>query len=102
MATPTVGRIVHYRLSEQDANDINRRRKDFQNGSAGSDRTGFIGHVGNPAAEGQVCAATVVRVFNESSDAINLQAVLDGNDTYWATSRTQGNDPGQWAWPEVH
>jgi hypothetical protein len=24
---------------------------------------------------------------------------LDGTDTYWATSRTEGAGDGHWAWP---
>ncbi|WNI17572.1 hypothetical protein [Actinacidiphila sp. ITFR-21] len=100
MPTPTLGRIVLYRLSDQDASDINRRRKDAQDANPGAERTGVIVHHGNPAAEGQVCPAQVVRIF-EPSDAVNLQVALDGNDHYWATSRTQGTDPGHWAWPEV-
>lgn len=101
MPAPTVGRIVHYRLSQQDANDINRRREDAQHADAGADRTGFVVHHGNQALEGQVCAATIVRVFNSDSHAVNLQVALDGNDSLWATSRPEGNEPGQWAWPEV-
>ncbi|WP_326745244.1 hypothetical protein [Streptomyces sp. NBC_01760] len=100
MASPTLGRIVLYRLSEQDASNINRRRKDFRNSGAGADRTGFIGHIGNPAVEGQLCPAQIVRIFDDSM-AVNLQVALDGNDQYWATSRTEGTDPGTWAWPEV-
>ncbi|NIY68009.1 hypothetical protein [Streptomyces malaysiensis] len=100
-SSPTVGRTVLYRLSEQDSRDINRRRRDFEHRTPVLDGTGFVGRVGNSAAEGQVCAATVVRVWNESTDAVNLQVHLDGNDILWATSRSQGDDPGQWAWPEV-
>jgi hypothetical protein len=32
---------------------------------------------------------------------VNLQVVLDGNDHYWATSRIQGDEPGQWRWPPI-
>lgn len=97
MSSPALGRIVRYRLTEQDAADINRRRSDFEH-SAAADRTG---HHGNPVAEGQICAAIVVRVFNSDSHAVNLQVLLDGNDTLWATSSAEGNALGQWAWPEV-
>jgi hypothetical protein len=104
---PSIGRIVHYTLTQQDAAEINRRRSDYQAfrsnfsgpsdpGQAGAD--GHIAHVGNHAAEGQVCAATIVRTFG--GPAVNLQVHLDGNDTYWATSRTEGTEPGTWTWPE--
>ncbi|MFH9731924.1 hypothetical protein [Streptomyces sp. NPDC017260] len=101
-STPTVGRIVHYRLSAADANDINRRRKDFSTAGAGlSDRSGYIGHTGNEAIEGQVLPALIVRVWDEPDLTVNLQVLLDGNDTYWATSRKEGTDLAQWTWPEV-
>ncbi|MGW1261138.1 hypothetical protein ACWD7Y_04155 [Streptomyces drozdowiczii] len=101
MPAPTLGRIVHYRLTAQDAADINRRRADAQHAAAGAERTGYVVHHGNSALEGQICPATVVRAFNSDSGACNLQVTLDGNDTFWATSRTEGTDPGQWSWPEV-
>ncbi|MFF9215638.1 hypothetical protein [Streptomyces viridosporus] len=97
---PSIGRIVHYRLSEHDATDINRRRKDFHENGSADDRTGVVGHVGNHAAEGDVFPAVVVRVWNESTVTCNLQVLLDGTDTYWATSREEGTDAGRWAWPE--
>ncbi|MFV0135444.1 hypothetical protein ACLGIH_19870 [Streptomyces sp. HMX87] len=101
MPTPTVGRTVLYRLSASDCADINRRRKDFSNGPGYADRTGYIGHVGNEALEGAVCPATIVRVWDDAEITCNLQVHLDGNDTFWATSRKEGNDVAQWSWPEV-
>jgi len=103
---PTIGRIVHYTLTEQDAEAINRRRADFaafqrshahphEPGQPGA--TGHQAHVGNPAAAGQVFPASVVRTFGGA--AVNLQVQLDGTDTYWATSRVEGAEPGQWSWP---
>lgn len=106
---PTLGRIVHYRLSTGDAEQINRRREDFaafnavhrhagtvpNPGHAG--RTGHIGHYGNEVREGELFPATVVRTFGGTT--VNLQVLLDGNDAYWATSRMEGDEPGQWSWP---
>jgi hypothetical protein len=95
IATP--GRIVHYTLSAQDAEAINRRRTDAQREGAGN--SGKIVHVGNHASEGDLYPAMVVRSFGGPS--VNLQVWLDGNDTYWATSRSEGepHTPGKWAWP---
>ncbi len=94
MSPPTAGRIVHYRLSEQDAENINQRR-------AAAWRVRNIGATvpeGNDAAVGQVFPAMVVRTFDGL--AANLQVFLDGNDTHWATSRGYSvTTEGCWFWP---
>lgn len=91
---PTIGRIVHYTLSEYDADAIMQRRAA---GGTVSDMAAAGGTVANMVAAGQTYPAMVVRTFG--GDAANLQVFLDGNDTYWATSRTEGDQPGTWAWP---
>jgi hypothetical protein len=97
----TIGWIVHYTLSEQDAEQINRRRSDYvaflRHRHEGSVETGFQGHVGNSAAAGEVYPAIVVRTFG--GDYVNLQVLLDGSDSYWATSRREGEGPNTWSWP---
>ncbi|MFJ9114492.1 hypothetical protein ACIRJO_02970 [Streptomyces sp. NPDC102394] len=101
MSQPAIGRIVHYTLSEQDAVEINRRREDFRASGNAYAHSGFLGHVGNHAQEGDVYPAMIVRAWgSDSSSAVNLQVFLDGNDTFWATSRTLGEGPFHWAWPE--
>lgn len=84
-----IGRIVHYALTASDATAITYLR-DVE---ADARR-------GNPVAEGQVYPAIVVRVFDPPTGYANLQVLLDGNDSYWATSRTEGEGPGRWAWPK--
>lgn len=86
---PSIGRVVHYTLNQQDADEINRRRTDS-----------FV-LAGNQAQEGDVYPAMIVRIFGETPEsAVNLQVFLDGTDTFWATSRTLGEGPSHWAWPE--
>lgn len=86
---PSVGRIVHYTLNQQDADEINRRR------------THRVTRTGNDAREGDVYPALIVRIFGETPEsAVNLQVLLDGSDSFWATSRTLGDGPFHWAWPE--
>lgn len=104
-----IGRIVHYRIGERDAQDINRRRHDFMQftrtyarpenpGEPGA--TGHVGHYGNQVTPGDVYPAMIVRVFpGNPHDVVNLQVHLDGNDIFWATSRHQGDGNGEWAWP---
>ena len=105
---PTIGRIVHYKLSNADAQAINKRRDDataFQRVVAPNAEPGMPGatghqlHVGNRAEAGQIFPAQIVRVFDPEGGTSNLQVTLDGNDTYWATSRPAGEDEGTWAWP---
>lgn len=104
---PTIGRIVHYRLTEADADAINKRRADFDAyrrtipemapdpGEPGA--TGHMAHVGNHATAGDTYPAVVVRTFG--GPAANLKVMLDGTDDYWATSRSEGDQPGNWTWP---
>lgn len=99
---PTIGRIVHYKLNAADAEAINRRRADWKAMVTDRDlppHDGYQAHVGNQAEAGQVYPATVVRVFHPETSTANLQVTLDGNDTYWATSRQEGDGEGAWAWP---
>lgn len=90
--TPTIGRIVHYTLTEQDASLIASRR-------AASNPDGVFAR--NPVSPGDTYPAMVVRVFHPSTSTANLQVFLDGDDTYWATSRTEGEpgEQGRWIWP---
>lgn len=90
---PSVGRIVHYRLSGVDCDKINYNRTKL-----GRDR-------GNEVSPGDIYPAIVVRVNDTATWSCNLQVLLDGPDTYWATSRESGPDGatgslhGRWFWP---
>lgn len=98
---PTVGRIVQYRLRSDQAFMINKRRNDFAQfrRSEGYQDTGSMAHFGNPATEGEVVPLLIVKVFTPGG-AVNGQAFLDGNDTLWVTSVSEGIGPGTWSWPE--
>lgn len=105
---PTIGRIVHYTLSESDAEAINRRRDDriaYQANPYNDERvskkpTGFQVHHGNKAHEGDVLPMIIVRVWGTQPDsAVNGQVFLDGNDTLWVTSVVVGEGPRRFAWP---
>lgn len=99
---PTVGRTVHYVLSENNAATINKRRADAaaNQRSITEQNTGFVVHTGNRAEAGQVLPLIITRVWSEG--CVNGQLLLDGNDTLWLTSVTEATDPqteGRWAWP---
>jgi hypothetical protein len=81
---PTIGRIVHYQLSAQDAGEINAAAPVPK----------------NPAHEGDIYPALVVRVW-DGSELTNLQVFYDGAGSHWARSRREGDGPGTWAWPVV-
>lgn len=108
---PTIGRIVHYRLSGDDAAQINRRRT---NGTSIAERikvapgndmmhgwpVGAQAHIGNDAKEGDTHPMLIVKTWGGNPDsAVNGQVFLDGNDVFWATSRTVGEGPGTFSWP---
>lgn len=95
--TPSIGRIVHYRLSLIDCDEINRRRNDARCNAMAND--GAIRHAGNDVLPGDVYPMTIVRVFDQSGGMVNGQVHLDGNDAYWATSRHEGAGEGEWFWP---
>lgn len=97
---PSPGRIVLYTISEHEAVEINRRRRDFHESRSADQHTGLVGHIGNHAEAGDVYPAIIVRVWEESTVTCNLRVLLDGTDTYWATSREQGGGSSQWSWPE--
>lgn len=95
--TPTIGRIVHYQLTVQDAEQINRHRAAVEQVTVGAQA-----HVGNTSQAGDILPAMIVRVL--PGDNVNLQVFLDGNDTLWATTRPpvladNTSAPGCWHWP---
>ena len=97
--TPSIGRIVHYRLTDKDAQHVNRRRvaKPHEPGWP----AGAQAHIGNSAAAGETVPLLIVRVWpneNGSGWGINGQAFLDGNDSLWITSAKEGAEPGCWSW----
>lgn len=91
----SLGRIVHYTLNEGDVTLINHKRS----------KTGASG---NSVRAGDVFPAIVARIFDGSPHGcVNLQVLLDGEDSHWATSRYQVEDgttelaawQGRWSWP---
>ncbi len=90
---PTVGRIVHYKLSETDVQRIWQHR---------AEQTGCHG---NPVSPGEVVPMIIAVVwpneYGENVPGVNGQAFLDGNDSLWVTSAKEGMEAGQWSWPEI-
>jgi len=107
---PTIGRIVHYRLSEDDAKQINRRRTTGASIAArltyGDDPqlkawpAGAQAHIGNEAHEGDTYPMLITRVWGPNAEAaVNGQCFLDGNDVLWVISACVGEGPRSFSWP---
>lgn len=93
----TIGRIVHYVLSEQDVKAINRQRV------YGVGPVGVQAYVGNQAIKGESVPALVVWPHDNEQQTFNGPAFLDGNDVLWLTSVPYNADsvPGTWHWPPI-
>lgn len=115
---PTIGRIVLYTLTEDDAKQINRRRttataiaERIKNNSAKLGDfslaepvpphwpLGAQAHIGNDVTAGEVYPMVVTRVWSETT--VNGQVLLDGNDCLWASSATEGEGGHTWSWPLI-
>jgi hypothetical protein len=115
---PTIGRIVHYRLSADDAAQINRRRTTGADIAARMKTSadaipeshnpvvygwpaGAQAHIGNGAKEGDTLPMLIVKCWGDTEiSCVNGQVFLDGNDVLWATSVSVGEGPHTWSWPE--
>jgi hypothetical protein len=98
---PSVGRIVHYKLTEEQAEAVNRRRVARPHDPEWP--AGAQAHVGNSAHAGDVVPLIIARIwpdeYGPGFEGVNGQAFLDGNDQLWVTSVKQGTGPGEWSWP---
>ncbi len=103
---PTIGRIVLYTLTDRDADAINRRRT---TGKAIADRmateppawpAGAQAHIGNTVSQGDTFPMIITRTWgSDEHSAVQGTVFLDGNDTFWATSRVVGEHAGMYRWP---
>jgi len=104
---PSTGRIVMYRLTQQNVDDIAKRREPGN-------------FTGNNHQKGDVVPLIVTKVWPEeytgaarlashpadtkyeSAVGVNGQAILDGNDSMWVTSAPQHTSlEGGWYWPVI-
>jgi hypothetical protein len=76
------GEHVVYVLAEHDVQAIESSRKE---------RTPKVHN--NSVEAGQRFPAFIVRDWG---GCVNLRVLLDGHDDYWATSRSEGSELGQW------
>jgi len=111
----TIGRIVLYVLSHQDAENINRRRT---NGGTIAERiltgewpVGAQAHIGNPVKAWDILPALVVKVEEVGGPGLfqpptkllpTLKVFLDGTDSLWVLrcGEDEKKKPGSWHWPQ--
>lgn len=106
---PLIGRIVHYRLSIDDADQVNRRRispSTIAVRMSSNDPhhvawpVGAQAHIGNEAKEGDAYPMLIVRVWGDTpTSCVNGQVFLDGSDVLWVTSVAIGEGPRTFSWP---
>lgn len=72
---PTVGRIVHYKVSAHDSLAVKS----------------------NGIRQEDILPAVIVRVWNDAG--VNIKILCDGPIDCWKTSVTMGDGEGQWSWP---
>jgi hypothetical protein len=98
---PSIGRIVHYTLSAQDAEAVNKRRADSSAHMAEhrENSNGVQIHVGNGVREGDIFPMVITRAWPADTHGVNGQVFLDGNDLLWVTSIAEGEGPRTWSWP---
>mgnify|MGYP001612349974 FL=1 len=89
MENVTIGRIVHYVLSPNDAARVSEHRADYPR------------RRGNDVRANDVIPAIVVWPHNNEQSTFNGQAFLDGDDVLWLMSVPYNADgkPGTWHWP---
>lgn len=100
---PTIGRIVHYPLTVDDADAINKRRDDGKDKGIANFETGLQLHYGDRVSPGEVLPAIVTKVWGNSC-IVDLKVFLNGNDDLWVRhviQMTPGGDEynGLWFWP---
>jgi hypothetical protein len=95
---PSIGAHVLYKVSEGDLALIDSYAPQHRKGTR-LDGGEYDIYQRNSVHAGQIYPATIVAVFDPSTTTANLMVQLDGYGQYWATSRVEGDQPGNWAWP---
>lgn len=87
------GRIVHYVLTARDASLIYEKRN-----AENITGNGVFEAIHVPA----MIVAVTPHLFGEGEHGVNLKCFLDGDDSYWITSRKhdEGKSAGSWHWME--
>jgi hypothetical protein len=104
---PTIGRVVHFKLTNAQVDEIAGRRTTVASVQdrikGGTWPVGIQAHIGAGNSEGDVLPMIITRIhldqFGPGIDGVSGQVFLDGNDSFWVENVAEGKGPGQWAWP---
>jgi hypothetical protein len=95
-----LGSMVYYKLTTEDAAQINRRRTTglaIANRMAVSEwPLGAQAHIGNEARVGQIFPMMITRVGDGAAKMVSGQIFLDGTDVLWVQDIHRGQYFGQW------
>lgn len=83
---PTIGRVVLYRLANDDLDDIINLAKDH-------------GDQFDSPEIGDLVPAIIVKVYSDQK--ANLKVFLDGDADLWVMNVCEGPEEGQWQWPTI-
>jgi hypothetical protein len=102
-----LGKIVIYKLTKEDADQVNRRRitrEEIQKQIfLGHWQLGSQAHVGEGVLAGEELPMIVTKVVQTAgvdgpgSTALSGQVFLNGNDTLYVTGRFEGDAHGTWS-----
>lgn len=98
---PTIGRTVHYVLSQADVDRIIDGRADAISDAQARNREVCFG---DPVAEGDILPMIIVKVHETSEDnLVNGHIFLDGTDVLWRenipAATLDDGYIGRWSWP---
>jgi hypothetical protein len=106
---PTMGRIVFFKVTDDHAKKINRRRtsgrsiadriaKNDPEEMSSSWPIGAQAHIGTEVSGGCEYPMMITRVWQD--ETVSGQVFLDGNDVLWVQQAAEGIENGRWHWPE--
>ena len=90
----TIGRIVHYRLSDEDVKLIHALRQRFR------EKVEVPAEMAQAldVRAGEVYPAIAVKVFGPHQ--ASLQVFIDAPIPFWTKGRSEGEGVGEYLWPE--
>jgi hypothetical protein len=106
MRAPRLGQVVAYRLTADDAAQVNRRRTTARSIAERIPSLdwpmGAQAHIGRTAHENDDLPMIIVRVTpGTPADAVNGQVFLDGTDILWKEDVLPGDVPGTFRYLET-